>query len=65
MIVHAYIIEILSSILVVLDISIRASILRVLIDQVMIQESLQKKPPFANQIRPPPLFDWSSQLSLT
>ncbi|OHB85923.1 MAG: hypothetical protein A2Z38_00520 [Planctomycetes bacterium RBG_19FT_COMBO_48_8] len=32
--------------------------LGVLINQLMIQESLQKKTPFTNKIRPPPLFDW-------
>jgi len=61
MIVHTYIIEVILSILIVLDISVRTSILDLLIDQLLIQESLQKKPPFANQIRPPPLFDWRFQ----
>jgi hypothetical protein len=35
--------------------------LGVLIHHLIMQESLQKKPPFANQIRPPPLFGWSFQ----
>ena len=61
MIIQTYIIEVMCLILVVLGSWMYAAKLGVLIDHLMIQESLQKKPPFANQIRPPPLFDWSYQ----
>jgi len=33
----------------------------VLTNELMIQKSLHKKPPFVNQIRPPPFLDWSFQ----
>ncbi|OHB60139.1 MAG: hypothetical protein A2168_07560 [Planctomycetes bacterium RBG_13_50_24] len=61
MIVHTYIIEIMLLILVILDSSLYVSKLGVLINQLVIQESLQKKPHFKNKIRPPPLFYWRFQ----
>jgi uncharacterized protein YneF (UPF0154 family) len=50
-------IEIMWLILAVLGCWVYADKLGVLIHRLIIQESLQNKPPFANQIRPPPLFD--------
>ena len=59
--VHAYMIEIMWLILAVLGSWMYAAKLGVLAYQLIKQESLQKKPPFANQIRPPPLFGWRFQ----
>ena len=57
--VHAYMIEVMWLMLAVLSSWAYAAKLGVLINQLIIQESLQKKPPFTNQIRPPPFLDWS------
>ena len=54
--VHTYLIEVMWLMLAILGIWVSAAILGVLANHLMTQESLQKKPPFANQIRPPPLF---------
>ena len=59
--VHTYMIEVMWLVLAVLGSWTYTSKLGILAHQLIIQESLQKKPPFANQIRPPPLFDWSCQ----
>ena len=59
--IHRFQIEVIWLILAVLGSWAYATKLGVLAHQLIKQESLQNKPPFANQIRPPPLFDWSFQ----
>ena len=59
--VHHYMIEVMWLMLAVLGSWAYADKFGVLIHHLIMQESLQKKPPFANQIRPPPLFGWSFQ----
>ena len=54
--VHTYLIEVMWLMLGVLDSWVYAAKLGVLVHHLIIQESLQKKPLFVNQIRPPPLF---------
>jgi len=54
--IHTYIIEVMWLMLAVLDSWAYATKLSVLTQQLIGQESLQKKPPSPNQIRPPPLF---------
>jgi alpha-beta hydrolase superfamily lysophospholipase len=63
--VHTYMIEVMWLILAVLGSWAYAAKLGVLSHQSIKQESLQKKPPFANQIRPPPLLGWRFLQSLT
>jgi len=59
--IHRYQIEVMWLILAVLGNWAYADKLGVLAHQLIMQESLQKKPPFANKIRPPPLFGWRFQ----
>ena len=65
--VHTYMIEIMWLFLTVLGNWTYVDKLGILAHQLimqeslLIQESLQKKYLFTNQIRPPPLFDWSFQ----
>jgi hypothetical protein len=63
--VHTYIIEVMWVMLAVLGIWIYATKLGVLFNTLIMQRNLQNKPPFTNQIRPPPLINWSCQKSLT
>lgn len=59
--IHRYQIEVIWLILAVLGSWAYVAKLGVLAHKLITQESLQKKPPFANQIRPPPLFGWRFQ----
>ena len=59
--INRYQIDVMWLILAVLSSWAYADKLGVLIHQQIKQESLQNKLPFANQIRPPPFFDWSFQ----
>ena len=54
--VHRYQIEVMWLIFALLGIWMYAGKLSVLIHRLIRQKSLQKKPLFVNQIRPPPLF---------
>jgi hypothetical protein len=59
--VHRYQIEVIWLVLAVLGSWAYAAKLGVLAHQLIKQERLQNKIPFANQIRPPPLFGWCFQ----
>jgi len=59
--VHTYIIEVMWLMLAVFDSGGYAAKLGILSQQSTGQESLQNKPPFINQIRPPPFWEWSCQ----
>lgn len=63
--VHSYIIEVMWVMLAVLGSWTYAAKLGLLFNALIMQRNLQKKPPFTNQIRPPPLINWSCQKSLT
>jgi hypothetical protein len=63
--VHTYIIEVMWVMLAVLGSWTYAAKLGVLFNNFIMQRNLQNKPPFINQIRPPPLNKWSCQKSLT
>ena len=54
--VHTYVIDVMWLMFAVLGSWASAAILSVLAHHLIVQETLQKRPPFANQIRPPPLF---------
>jgi hypothetical protein len=54
--VHTYVIDVMWLMFAVLDSGGYATKLSILLQKLIEQESLQKRPPFANQIRPPPLI---------
>jgi hypothetical protein len=54
--IHTYLIEVMWLMLAVLGSWVYTAKLGVLVHHLIMQESLQNKPPSPNQIRPPPLF---------